>query len=309
MYRFIQSDLFTFHIGKDRHSFVAHSKAVSTTSNYFKALINGCLKEAQTRLAELEDVDPDTFVRFLEYAYQGDYTSPQWTSDIDTTGENSKKGPGIVISTNQNTGIVPPGRDVAQSAAPFITSQVSVTSWRSDWPNKNAVPSAFGAIPSTRRMNNHGREQSSSREIFNKREYIHPDKEASILFSSRCAPKPNTPVTQNFVSVFLAHASLYTFADMRMVYLLKNLVLYKLHKTLVCFELYPERLGDIIELAKYAYEHGEDRSEDGLIDALRDMIANYIACERKVLSKHTVFRDLMDRGGEFAGDFWDIVSK
>ena len=94
-----------------------------------------------------------------------------------------------------------------------------------------------------------------------------------------------------------------------MVRPLKDLALDKLHKTLVDFDLRLERLEDVIELARYAYEHGEDRSEDGRLDALRDMVVNYIASETKVLGKYVGFRDLMDGGGEFVGDFWDIVSQ
>lgn len=211
--------------------------------------------------------------------------------------------------TDQNTEVMSPGKDTLWFATALTASQASVVNRRGDWLNKKATSSAFSETSSTGYTNFPRREQLSLREIFDKREYIHPDQEPSILYSSRCAPNPNTSVTQNFASVFLVHASLYTFADMRMIHHLKDLVLYKLHKTLIRFKLYPERLGDIIELAKYAYEHGEDRSEDGTIDALRDMIVNYIACEMKVLGKHRGFRDLMDGGGEFAGDFWDVVSK
>ncbi|KAL1656789.1 hypothetical protein SLS61_000585 [Didymella pomorum] len=141
----IQSGMFTFLVGEEKRPFVVHSKAIAGTSPVFDRLVNGGLKESQDRVAEIEDIDPETFTRFLE--------------------------------------------------------------------------------------------------------------------------------------------------------------------TLVSFKLHPERLGDVVELARYAYENGEDRSDDGRIDPLRELVVNYVAREMKVLGKHAEFRNLMDGGGEFAGDFWDIVSQ
>jgi hypothetical protein len=43
--------------------------------------VNGGLKEAETRTAELKDVEPEDFARFLEYAYRRDYTVPYWVLD------------------------------------------------------------------------------------------------------------------------------------------------------------------------------------------------------------------------------------
>ena len=303
MYRFIQSDLFTFTVGPENKSFIVHSKAVAGTSPFFEKLVNNGMNESISRSAELKEVDPETFIRFLEYAYRRDYTIPLWRQDHDTAD-------GDGLSTQRN---------LLQELEPMVSDedaavQPSTTNW--GWANSNAAPSAFGAMPSngtstlvSRKAKKHAKSQVGSRAAFNKREYIHPIDNTSKLLRVGFEPVPNTSPTQNFTSVFLAHACLYTLANMRMIQPLRDLALHKLHKTLVSFELYPERLGDVAELARYAYEHGEDRSEDGQIDALRDMVINYVACEMKVLGKHAEFRHLMDMEGEFAGDFWDIVSQ
>ncbi|KZM19608.1 hypothetical protein ST47_g9101 [Ascochyta rabiei] len=288
---FIQSDLFTFYIGEHEKPFVVHSKAVAATYRYFDRLVNGGLSESQSRSAKFDDVDPETFTRFLEYAYRGDYTTPSCTGEPDTANENGTKSPKV------NTKAPEKIDDISSDEDTVTTFAV--------WSNSNSAPSAYSAygdVASPNKIKKPKREQRSSRVKFDKREYTHP---GDGLFSIQ----RNTSAEQDFTPVFLAHAQLYTLADMRMVYPLKDLVLHRLHKTLVGFELYPERLGDVVELAKYAYEHGEDRAVDGRIDALRDMIVNYIACEMKVLGKHAEFRNLMDGGGEFAGDFWDIVSQ
>ncbi|PSN58889.1 hypothetical protein BS50DRAFT_443563, partial [Corynespora cassiicola Philippines] len=72
----IQSSLFTFCIGEEKKHFVVHSEAVATTSEYFHVLVNGNMVEAKTRSAEFQDVKPEDFMRFLEYAYRRDYTVP-----------------------------------------------------------------------------------------------------------------------------------------------------------------------------------------------------------------------------------------
>lgn len=73
----------------------------------------------------------------------------------------------------------------------------------------------------------------------------------SIIIENFC-PKGNSAPEQDFTPIFLAHARLYTFAEMRLVHSLRNLALHKLHKTLMCFRLYDHRVGDIVELARYA---------------------------------------------------------
>lgn len=65
-----------------------HSKIVATTSEYFDALVNGDMVEAKTRVAELQDVRSEDFVRFLEYAYRHDYTVPCFSEE---EGALSKK--------------------------------------------------------------------------------------------------------------------------------------------------------------------------------------------------------------------------
>lgn len=285
--------------------FVVHSKAVAATSSVFDRLINGAMNEAQTRSAELKEVDPETFVRFLEYAYRHDYTGPlPMQETVDAAASDS--------STNGFSGQVTPSPKLELSAQRPLLPQQGLQTLTGDipnqtgWGNSNSAPSDFGALPSARVPRKQTRMQGSTRAAFNRREYL-PQAPKAATF--RTDPQQNHLPSQNYAPVFLAHAKLYTLAEMRMVSPLKALALHKLHNILVHFQLHPERLTDVVELARYAYEHGADRSVDGTIDPLRDMVVNFVACEKKALSKHPELRNLMDGGGEFAGDFWDIVSQ
>jgi hypothetical protein len=107
----------------------------------------------------------------------------------------------------------------------------------------------------------------------------------------------------------LAHARLYTFADIRLIQPLRGLTLHKIHITLKGFRLYDQRVDDVLELARYAYEYGPDRTSDEIIDDLRNLVVQYIACELDIIGKHKDFRQLMEEGGEFVGDFWGVVQK
>ena len=144
------------------------------------------------------------------------------------------------------------------------------------------------------------------RSRFDKRRYLSVgDPKAEML--QNFEPQCNSSSRQNFTPVFLAHARLYTFADMRLIQPLRSLALHKIHKTLKDFRLYDRRVSDVLELARYAYDHGPDRTSNGTIDDLRDLVVQYIACELDTIGKHTEFRQLMEDGGEFVGDIWGIL--
>jgi hypothetical protein len=117
-------------------------------------------------------------------------------------------------------------------------------------------------------------------------------------------PRSNTSSNQNFKSIFLAHARLYNFADMQLAHPLKQLTLHKLHQTLMGFQLFRSRVGDIIELARYAYDHNMDRREDGAVDKLRMLVVLYITREIEIIGKTKEWEALIEEGGEFVVDFW-----
>lgn len=37
---------------------------------------NGCMKEAVSRTATVDDVEEETFIAFCEFGYRGNYTTP-----------------------------------------------------------------------------------------------------------------------------------------------------------------------------------------------------------------------------------------
>jgi hypothetical protein len=55
------------------------------------ALIDGGMKESATRCAKLEDVKVEDLIRFCEYAYRSDYTTPPWEEDLPEPSSTSSK--------------------------------------------------------------------------------------------------------------------------------------------------------------------------------------------------------------------------
>lgn len=150
--------------------------------------------------------------------------------------------------------------------------------------------------------------RTTLRTQFNNRNYLsNGDPRALIL--QHFEPKPNSAVEQNFTPVLLAHARLYCFAHLRLIEPLKALTLHKLHKTLMGFMLYEERVGDIIKLARYAYSNPNlpDRSENGTLDDLRKLVVDYIVREIDTIGESDEFVKYIEEGGEFVGDFWRIA--
>jgi len=143
------------------------------------------------------------------------------------------------------------------------------------------------------------------RKSFESKSFCSPLPRQSLIDS--CEPVFNSESTEDFTNVFLAHARLYVLADKYGMGLLRSLSLHKLHKTLVGFTLYEARIGDIIELARYAYS--DDHTSDYGADELRTLVSEYFACEIDAIGKSDKFLPLMEEGGPFTRDFWMLVQK
>jgi hypothetical protein len=73
--RIISSAPFRFIVGKNRDTLTVHSALAAYHSRPLDALINGHMSESQSGFAVLDDVDKQTFLRFCQYVYTGDYAA------------------------------------------------------------------------------------------------------------------------------------------------------------------------------------------------------------------------------------------
>jgi len=324
---FIQSHQFTFFIGQEGKPIVVHAAAIAATSQQLDALINGGMEESETRCARMEDVKVDDFIRFCEYAYRGDYTVPPWEElppePSSTSGKNQQNGDDdgwgdlAPLSKKRKGKNGKNGR--AAPEPPPIEIDYPQESQVYDQPEFEAAPvyypqesrvydePEFEAAPEPRDEVS-PISRTPLRTQFNSRNYL-IDSGPKALILQHFEPKPNSAVDQNFAPVLLAHARLYCFAHLRLIAPLKALTLHKLHKTLLNFKSYAKRVGDIIELARYAYSNPDlpDRSDDGTLDDLRKLVVEYIVCEIDTIGKYDEFVKYMEEGGEFVGDFWRMA--
>ena len=124
-------------------------------------------------------------------------------------------------------------------------------------------------------------------------------------YEGTCEPATNFEKDHTYSNVLLSHASLYVLGDGQLVESLKALALFKLHKTLCAFELHNENIGDVTDLARYAYS-GEDKVIDGGIGGLRELVCQYMAIHSAELGQDERFMDLLGGGGQFVKDFFKL---
>lgn len=123
-----------------------------------------------------------------------------------------------------------------------------------------------------------------------------------------CSVIPNRKPEEDYTPVFLGHARLYVFAEKYGISTLRSLTLNRLHRTLVYFTLFKERIGDVVALARYAYDNTPDYESD-IIDDLRRLVTQYIVCEFKTFASTEQFCSLLEEGGPFVRDWWRLVLK
>jgi hypothetical protein len=253
----------------------------------------------------IKDVRVDDFVRFCEYAYRGDYTVPPWkevppqpSSMTDKNQENNDDDGWGHFGTLSKKKKGKKGKLVLEP--PPIGFDYTQESRAIDFTGFGAAPEPHHEVRSVSR--------TPLRTQFNTRNYL-TDGGPKALILQHFEPKPNSTKDQDFTPVFLAHARLYCFAHVRLIAPLKALTLDKLHKTLLNFKLYAERVGDIIELARYAYSNPDlpDRGDDGTLDDLRKLVVDYVVCEIDTIGKYDVFTKYVEEGGEFVGDLWRLA--
>lgn len=195
--------------------FTIHSALVAAQSPAFERLVNSEFKEAQDRRAELEDVDEATFIRFVQYAYTGEYEDGLG----DAPPDNGKRH-----SAEDETKIeAEPGKQDAYGILDFSTMK----SRKKTSVSKVAV---FEAL------------SEKFKTTVSKLQVEEPN-ELSPL---------REELQQN---AFLIHARMFVFADYWGVMRLKEISLQKLGKALGEARVKKRRVRDlVVDLVEYCYE-------------------------------------------------------
>jgi hypothetical protein len=107
------------------------------------------------------------------------------------------------------------------------------------------------------------------------------------------------------------HAKLYVFANMYMIESLKGLCLHKLLRDLEGFDVEGDSAGEVAELVRYVYANtsANDDGTEGTGSELRDLVITYAACKAEFLVKDKAFLEMLEEGGEAASAFAQFMAK
>ena len=298
----------------DGNPLYIHAELISQNSKPLDRMINGHMSEAKQGFAVIKDVDEDTFVRFIQWAYNGYYDAGEFK--IRSPQPDSAPLEGEIVGEPCLEELDPapyPEESYEKELDPasypeesYEEERVLETAWGGMYASKGKKDKrrekkAIGAVHPYA-----GAPASSKRRM--KESFINRQRTVRQQAISICPPRPNQASNEDYAEVFLSHARMYVFAEEYDIQSLKALALDELHGTLQNFNLYPERTEDIVALLRYVYANtGEP--VDGVED-MRTVLAHYVGFEMDTLLGDKKFGDLMiEDGGALLGDFLKMVKQ
>ena len=304
-------------------------------------MINGRRSEAQKGFAVLEDVDVGTFTRFSRWAYNGYYspaaysmTSEDRTASLvcDILEEGVEKPeqrevpretppqPSLApfsYSTIPTVLYDPPTAEPTDDIVKVIEVSQPERELDEDWggfsrlskkkKGKKGIPIFGGPAVEEPTASPVFRQQRSPK-VTLKESFIELKFAVLEIHPLSLPPRSNRDSCEDYTEVFLSHARLYVFAEKYEIQPLKVMAIQQLHQTLAIYTLYPERVGDIVELLRYVYANTAE-ADDGT-EELRAMLVHYVGYEMDILVKAPEFKELLlEEGGALLSDFMGMVEK
>ncbi|RCI08800.1 hypothetical protein L249_4657 [Ophiocordyceps polyrhachis-furcata BCC 54312] len=247
--------MFTFAVGPNEREFVVHADLFAKQSPVLSSLMNGSFREAEDAKAFWCDTDEETFIRFCQYTYTGDYDeAPVTIDDVNYADQN--------VAADHDEPDVGNRCNVVQ---PLVRAPEAV-SRPGEYPMSNNLWQAFCFLRGLDFINDFP---------------LVPDR-----FFSSYKPRVNKGRAENYTDVFLAHARLYIFSDRYGLERLAQIALLKLHKILIKFRLFKERAGDLVPLVELVYCNPVPQ-------VIRHLVGLYAACKIRKLWRSDDFRELV----------------
>ena len=270
-------------------------------------MMNGQMAEAHKGFATLEDVDGDTFVRFIEWAHKGYYTAAEFTTVVEDGSDSAglcTEDKRIAESSAQRMDIPAVEDDDQVFLEPEIPFQTAIAIEDDGW-------GSFGI--SSKKGKTKKRALRTAKEAI-RHSFISRQPVKRKIAIEVPPPRGNQSPAEVYSDVFLSHARLYVFAEQYDIQELKMLALDELHATLAIYTLYTKRTSDIINLLRYVYCNTNEPSEG--VENLRTLMTQYVGCEMDILTYDQDFRDLMIEvgkdekdGGALLSDFMTMVGR
>lgn len=254
--------MFTFLVGAEQIPMMIHTALVAEQSPALESLVNGSMQEATSGTVIWEDVAEDTFGRFAQFAYAGDYDTPSHT----TMGDHSQL----------------PSLDKAEEQPDIISgSPILMGSW--------AAPDSFPQKGASLK----GKRAPEFSDL------SYPGPTRPFPFNMRTQPRHNKSSKEDYTPIFLAHAQLYVLGEKYGIQTLKAKVLQKLHRTLCHFTLYKACVGGVVDLIRYTYANTPSLK---CMDQLRELVIHFVTDKPNDLIGSKKFLTLVEEGGPFSRD-------
>lgn len=273
----------------------------------FERLIRNGWKESRDREVVLDDIDEDTFVRFCQFIYCGDYSVPSLVSVVEpctSLGRSPRQDDAKPDCGPKSRPVIEkpcPGeaQDQSVSALPRISEQLAIHCCQVD--RKGPLLETFrrrckGFFHSQNQVAGITSTQTTS---------IPPDSKLARLrleFHKAARPdgtfKPpyNTHPQQSLSQILLCHARLYIFSDRYDCAVLRTLILARLRLTLAAFQIFKERVEDFLSLVTYVYETTTDKDE------IRGVLVDFGLCIVPALAEHPLWKGFYDTTPEYCRD-------
>ncbi|KAI9675255.1 MAG: hypothetical protein M1817_001157 [Caeruleum heppii] len=274
--RIFTSRPFRFLIGEQEQPFTIHSTLVAQHSKPLSVLVNGPMSEAQEGSTVLKHVDEETFGRFCEWAYTGDYHPFEKEARVKQEGkvdEASEMDRGEIDVVFENDGWDLPlrlgkkGNKKGRVETPYDHSlspppeSITTRVWKAFYNRSFGITAPVPALSDT---------------------------------IQDADGKPTDDL--------LTHARIYIFAEMYDIPLLRKRALSKLHQTLIHLQPYHEnddQIAQIVRLIEYTYNNTTSGSREP-DDDLRSLVIHYAACVVETLEPDGRFRELLEAEGSMA---------
>lgn len=298
-----QSKPFKFLVGTEQKEFYIHPFSISRHSKPLDALMHGSMNESEEQCARMEEVDPDTFTRFMEFVYTGDYSAVLHSS----TCQAQDKGADMPVRDLSVAACLDMGKSDGerQFGDPFTMAEDSNEvivdepwdAWTSGKKGKkkekksNIIWDSPPPVAATSTMPTS--DQEAWQQFFGLR---------NTALTSGLSVSQKKALSQPNVDpdVFLCHAKLYTLADTYDMVQLREASLDKLHQTLRDVKPEAKNIDSIVNLVQYIYENTSERQ--GKVEDMRALIIAYVACHAKQLIPDERFLQLVGGSGSIASD-------
>ena len=283
-YRILLSRPFRFIVDAEEVPITVYGAAVAQQSPALAALVQGNMSEGLSGEARWGDVNKGTFLRFIQFAYTGDYSIPVSQSCNKEASDRQVY-----------TGPVYEEAKPLESLAPY-TAVDDWGNWGNTYPKKEKDKKKKGASAP---------KLTSALDPFSSLSYLLPKPQTNLANAQ--GPCISDGPGETSFRLALAHASLYVLAEKWGIDNLKQLTLFKIYETLVDIRFDASNVQDLVDLVRYIYSNERTPDLEFGIDKLRELICYYIVTNSTVTSEHAAFAALLKEEGDLASDLWKMV--